>query len=64
MVGTDSAKPACCELVKEVSKKTQLNGLNPLHQDHDWLDHKVIKNLPVCIKKGKDMRGWSQRVDP
>lgn len=59
MVEMDKAKFACCELVKEEaqveeSKKTQLNGLNPLHQEHYWLDHKVIENLPVAIKKSKD----------
>ncbi|KAK2842642.1 hypothetical protein Q5P01_012842 [Channa striata] len=49
----DAAKPACCELVRAVkeSNKAQLNGHDAPHQQHYWLDHSVIKNLPVGIKK-------------
>nr|XP_020476791.1 patatin-like phospholipase domain-containing protein 2 [Monopterus albus] len=50
MVGMNTAKPPCCELVKE-SKKILLKGLNPLQEDHCWLDQKVIENLPAGLKK-------------
>ncbi|XP_023256154.1 patatin-like phospholipase domain-containing protein 2 isoform X1 [Seriola lalandi dorsalis] len=66
----DALKPACCELVKEAeSKKTPVDGPNPTQQELCRLDHKVIENLPVNIKKilceacresHDGVRWWSQ----
>ncbi|XP_033181926.1 patatin-like phospholipase domain-containing protein 2 isoform X2 [Anabas testudineus] len=48
----DTVNPTCCELaLVEDSKKTLLNGLNPPQQEQHWLDHRVIENLPVGLKK-------------
>lgn len=62
VVEAGGAKAPCCELVKEVCqteedcrmKKRMLNGQDPHQEDHLWLDHRVIENLPVAIKKGKE----------
>ncbi|CAJ1055967.1 patatin-like phospholipase domain-containing protein 2 isoform X2 [Xyrichtys novacula] len=45
----DAVKPACCELAE--SKKTVMNGRNLHREDHEWLDLRVIENLPVGFKK-------------
>ncbi|XP_008292388.1 patatin-like phospholipase domain-containing protein 2 isoform X2 [Stegastes partitus] len=52
------AKSLCCELMKEVvqteqwkRRKMLLNGQNPHREDHRWLDHRVIEDLPVEIKR-------------
>lgn len=48
----------CCELVESAqageSMKTLLNGQNPHEEDHWWLDLKVIENLPLSFKRGKE----------
>ncbi|XP_047451456.1 patatin-like phospholipase domain-containing protein 2 isoform X2 [Mugil cephalus] len=58
VVEAGGAKPPCCELVKELcqledcgTKKRMLNGHVPHQEDHLWLDHRVIENLPVAIKR-------------
>ncbi|XP_067349329.1 patatin-like phospholipase domain-containing protein 2 [Channa argus] len=57
MVEMDTAKPGCCDLVKwevahvEESNNALLNGHNPPHREHYWLDHSAIEKLPVGIKK-------------
>ncbi|XP_071347923.1 patatin-like phospholipase domain-containing protein 2 isoform X1 [Trachinotus anak] len=66
----DTVKPNCCEMVKEAeSKNTLLNGSNPTREEHCWLDHRVIENLPAGIKKilceasresHAGVRWWSQ----
>ncbi|XP_065812949.1 patatin-like phospholipase domain-containing protein 2 isoform X3 [Labrus bergylta] len=45
----EGVKPACCELVE--SKKTVMNGTNLQEDDHEWLDLRVVENLPVSLKK-------------
>ncbi|KAM9377355.1 patatin-like phospholipase domain-containing protein 2 [Pholidichthys leucotaenia] len=53
------AKPPHCEQLKETVhaeeqkrwKKAQLNGKNSYQECHQLLDHRVIENLPVAIKK-------------
>ncbi|XP_024136897.1 patatin-like phospholipase domain-containing protein 2 [Oryzias melastigma] len=68
------AKPPCCDLVKEKRKmkKMLLTEGNHQHQEHWWLDPKVIENLPSGIKKVlcevcRDAREanswWSQTTD-
>uniref|UniRef100_A0AAQ5ZHT9 triacylglycerol lipase n=1 Tax=Amphiprion ocellaris TaxID=80972 RepID=A0AAQ5ZHT9_AMPOC len=72
-------KPPCCELMNEVvqaeerRKKTMLlNGQNHHQEDHRWLHHKALEDLPVAIKKvlceqcrnSYDGSSWqSQRTD-
>ncbi|XP_060892048.1 patatin-like phospholipase domain-containing protein 2 isoform X2 [Labrus mixtus] len=45
----EGVKPACCELLE--SKKTAMNGTNLQEDDHEWLDLRVVENLPVSLKK-------------
>ncbi|KAL4005412.1 hypothetical protein ACER0C_005125 [Sarotherodon galilaeus] len=47
----DSFKYVCCEVVKESSVKAQQDGLNPLREDHWWLDPHLVENLPIEIQR-------------
>ncbi|CAI5665589.1 unnamed protein product [Oreochromis niloticus] len=47
----DSFKYVCCEVVKESSVKAQQDGLNPLWEDHWWLDPHLVENLPIEIQR-------------
>lgn len=57
---TDTIK-SCCELAE--SKKTPPNGRNLHQEDHCWLDLKVIENLPLSFKKGKEGRFFYASVN-
>ncbi|XP_022067473.2 patatin-like phospholipase domain-containing protein 2 isoform X1 [Acanthochromis polyacanthus] len=53
------AKSPCCELTNEVvqteerrKKMMLLNGQNHRQEDHRWLHHRALEDLPVAIKKG------------
>ncbi|XP_008292477.1 patatin-like phospholipase domain-containing protein 2 [Stegastes partitus] len=54
---TQASKPACCALEKEPAnaeesdKDTQQSGAKPSQEDHQWLDPKLIENLPISIQK-------------
>lgn len=53
---TDAVKPAaCCELVESAKAEETKTTLSN-QEDHWWLDLKVIENLPVSFKKGKEGR--------
>lgn len=81
VVEVDGPKPACCEQVKAAphaeewrmrKRKMLLNGQNTHQEDHRWLDHKVIENLPVSMKRvlcevcrdsDEDGSWWSQLMN-
>lgn len=57
MEDRDTPKTYCCEQVKEVAHVDESG-----RKEHYWLDHKVIENLPVGIKKSKNRwELWSGR---
>lgn len=65
----DAPKPACCELVKEPAEaeepneSAEHNGPKAPQEEHWWLDPRLIENLPVNIKKGKDSHPRATDVD-
>ncbi|XP_031587673.1 patatin-like phospholipase domain-containing protein 2 isoform X1 [Oreochromis aureus] len=44
------AKSPCCEQMKEVGQAEE-RMMKCHKENHQWLDHRVIENLPVTIKK-------------
>lgn len=59
---TDALKSACCDLVTELpeaadsDENTHQNGQKPPQEGHWWLDPRLVEQLPVNIRKGKDGR--------